>query len=109
MEPKTIEALGGILSEVNRQNETKWRERVGESAEDRRKRVDDLIADWHRQILRRAKGILNERQYEEFLTIQQRNRDRSRRPTDGEFRCRGAGPNRFTIGWSAFTFSSSCR
>jgi hypothetical protein len=75
VQPKTLEDLRRTLAEVNRQSETDWREKAGESAEDRRKRLDGHVTEWDSRILSRAKAVLDERQYAEFQVVQQRSRD----------------------------------
>jgi len=77
--PKTMEDLRRALAEVNDQSETAWREQSGESAEQRRKRLDDHVAEWDGRILSRAKAVLDERQYAEFQVVQQRTRDNALR------------------------------
>jgi len=71
-QPKVRDDLQRLLSEANERSETAWHELPGESAESRRKRMDDLIAGWNKGILSQAKGILDDRQYEQFQNIQQR-------------------------------------
>ena len=72
-QPKVVEDLRRILSEANKGSESAWHEMPGESAESRRKRMDDLIDGWNKAILRPAKAILEDRQYDQFKDLQQRN------------------------------------
>jgi hypothetical protein len=72
--PTTREDLRRILADVNHQSETTWHETPGETAEERRKRLEDHIGEWDGRILGRAKAVLDERQYAEFKAFQQRNR-----------------------------------
>ena len=75
IESKVTDDLQRILSEANERSEKAWHELPGESAEARRKRLDGLIEGWNKGILSRAKAILDERQYDQFKTIQQRHLD----------------------------------
>jgi hypothetical protein len=72
--PNAFESLLGILAEVNAQSESTWHEKDGESAEDRRQRLEDHLAEWNSQILSRAKTVLDDRQYEVFQSLQERTR-----------------------------------
>jgi hypothetical protein len=72
IDPKVTEDLQRILSEANERSEKAWHEMPGESAESRRKRMDDLLAGWNKGILSQAKALLDARQYDQFKEIQQR-------------------------------------
>jgi hypothetical protein len=71
-QPKIVEDMQRMLSEANRRSEMAWHEMPGESAEVRRKRLDELLDEWNKGILHRAETILTDRQYEQFQIIQQR-------------------------------------
>lgn len=71
----TRATLVAKLVEVNTHSDSTWIEISGESAEFRRNRLDEHIADWDRKTLARAKAILNDRQYQEFQIVQESNRN----------------------------------
>jgi hypothetical protein len=73
--PQTKEELGRILTEELRGGESTWREQAEESPEARQQRLKDHIAASYSRILTRAKTVLDDRQYAQFDTLEQRNRD----------------------------------
>jgi len=79
LKPETSEALGRILAEEFQEGETTWQERPDESAEARAQRATDHIARWNSRVLSRAKAVLEDAQYAQFQSFQQRNRDNALR------------------------------
>jgi hypothetical protein len=73
--PETSEALGRILSEEMQRGEATLQEQPGENPEARQKRLKDHIVECYGRILTQAKTVLDDGQYAQFESIEQRNRD----------------------------------
>jgi hypothetical protein len=75
LQPATSETLGRILTEEMEKGDSTWREQKGENPEARQKRLKDYILECYSRILARAKPVLNDAQYAEFESTEQRNSD----------------------------------
>jgi len=77
LQPGTNEALVRILSEEMQQGDATWKEQPDENPEARQKRLKEHIMECYSRILTRAKTVLDGAQYEQFESIEQRNRDKA--------------------------------
>jgi hypothetical protein len=75
LQPATSEALGRILNEEMQRGQTAWQEQPGENAEAHQQRLKDHITDGYSRIMKRAKALLDDDQYEQFEIIEESNRD----------------------------------
>jgi hypothetical protein len=75
LEQSTRDSVRGILSKEFERGQSTWEEQPAEDPEARQKRLKDHINGCYDRIATSVKAVLDDRQYEQFENVEQRERD----------------------------------